>query len=350
MKSNQYIEHVFDANASGNSLDVANVYGSLHMSGGSDAGRLRDLRDCKVVKLQLCKADGSCQHEFVLATIHHPQNEEFPRVLRLERSSHPTSVSNSSNASSANQPKPDANPAVDTVQYFAEEKTALQWKAKRACVCWTITFLEGDDPNFIELISAAKVLNEAAPGRSLATRMCCWFSYSLVAVLTYNRKHLVNTTNPVNTPFPGHFSVVPILNTTGNGKKQRKNKLVEDTVPNDTKGKSKTFMALFQGRSGRSTPTQLEADVSDASEDVVEYHGHFLAAVVEVERLITVHDAQRSALNAAVVRGDMMERERDVAFEQRDTALAQRDAALESAAALERELEAIRLQTKALES
>ena len=301
METKVYIEHVFDVKNPGTSMEVTPLYRSLPMPSGTDDGRLHDLSTSKVVELQLCKVNSSPQHEFVLATIHHPGNKAHPRYLRLERTFHPTTLRHSSNISSAKQSKPDANPARDLVVYFDNKEAALAGTSKhKVHVCWIITFLEGEDPDFIELVSAAETLHRAAPNYNVVNRMCYWLAYSLVAVLTHNRKHSAKTAS--KEAIPGCFFRIPILKA--------------------------------------NNPPHPEGSLP-ASEDVAEYHERFLVVVEDIKKLIVEHEAPIIAKrNAAAAKITTLEERNAVVEEERDAAVARMAALEEKNAALKRQLEA----------
>ena len=114
-----YIDLVFDNRAAGTHIDVSSLYTNLPMNHGGFDGRLKELRECKITQLLLCKATDIWQHEFVLTFVHHHANPDHPRILRLERRSNPT------DQSSIKRGKPNANTAKDTVKYYDTLESAL---------------------------------------------------------------------------------------------------------------------------------------------------------------------------------------------------------------------------------
>ena len=229
------------------------------------------------------------EHEFLLATVNHPANPDHPRILRIERNSNPTI---------------DVNIAKATIGYYDTEDTALNFQSAGAHISQTLVFLEGKNPNFIELISAAMALHRADRDQTTSNSTYSWFAHCLLGVLARNRTYTINTMPPSNT---SHFSRLSGLNLFSAGRAKQKQNI------------KSTEFSLPPG-------------------DVDMYYKLFLAAVAEAEKSIKKHADKWTPITLEDVR-----KAREISA----VLKSERDAARERVAVLEREAEV--LQQQALE-
>lgn len=294
LRTNVEIVLVFAEEAVGSTKDVDYVYGALHRSWHRrENTRLQDLRDCKVVKVRLCKTADTQQHEFVLVTIHHPQNANCPRVLRFERRSERTDPT---------QDDSERNVDIirDKVGYYGTVKDALKPRyqsprAKKAYVCWNLTFKEGQNPNALDLFSAAIVLHRAGQNDTSITPMNYWFAHNLFRLLAYGREHTVDTTHLAWAPTPGHFFGLSVIDSFGKIKERPQDVSLEELAAREAE-KRTLFKTLASSFTPNEDATTAEFSISPMpqgsfilSDDIVEYYKLLLAAAAEAERLIDRH-------------------------------------------------------------
>ena len=305
LQANIAISCVFSRCSVGGTGDVDHVYDELYDATWDSPGssRSQNLRDCKVVKVELCKiadapgvgAEGQGQGqqlEFVLATVHHPANANCPRVLRFERCSERTNP---------NQYDSDRDVDIirDKVGHYGTERDALKARyrfppqVKQAYSCWTLTFKEDQNPNALDLFSAATVLHRVGQNDTSIVPMNYWYAHNLFRLLAYGREHIVNTTHSIWAPTPGFFFGLPIIDSLGKIKDRPQDISLEELAAREAE-KRPLFQTLISSFTPNEDTTTAEFSISPMpqgsfipSDDVVEYHKGLLGAVAKVEKQIS---------------------------------------------------------------
>ena len=292
LRTNVEIVLVFSEVAVGSTKDVDYVYDALHRSWHQrETTRLQDLRDCKVVKVRLCKTADTQQHEFVLVTIHHPKNANCPRVLRFERCSQRTDPT---------QDNSERNVDIirDKVGHYGTERDALRARyrfppqVKQAYSCWTLTFKEDQNPNALDLFSAATVLHRVGQNDTSIVPMNYWYAHNLFRLLAYGREHIVNTTHSIWAPTPGFFFGLPIIDSLGKIKDRPQDISLEELAAREAE-KRPLFQTLISSFTPNEDTTTAEFSISPMpqgsfipSDHIIEYHKTFLVSRAEMERRI----------------------------------------------------------------
>ena len=298
LNTNVRIPCVFEYGEVGNISDIDYIHDRLHETSLDRPGtpRLQSLQDCTVVKVELCKtADGEGQGEFVLVTVHHPDNVKYPRVLRFERC--------------AERIKPDDEDGQvvgvdgdviwDTVGYYKTARDALQKRfqapqAQKGYSCWTLTFKEGQNPNALDLFSAAIVLRRAGQHDTSIVPMNYWYAHNLFRLLAYGREHMVDTTHSIWAPTPGYLFGLPIIDSLGKIKERPQEISLEEFTARKAE-KRTLFETLVSNFAPSEDVTTSEFSFSPGSggsstfipsDDIVEYHKRLLVSRAETERRI----------------------------------------------------------------
>ena len=300
---NVRIPCVFEYGEVGNISDIDYIHDRLHETSLDRPGtpRLQSLQDCTVVKVELCKTadassgeeQGQGQGEFVLVTVHHPANADYPRVLRFERCVERT------NPEAGDQfgVDPDACIFRDTVGYYGTVRDALQKRyqapqAQKGYSCWTLTFKEGQNPNSLDLFCAAIVLRRAGQNDTDIVPMNYWYAHNLFRLLAYGREHMVDTTHSIWAPTPGSFFGLPIIDSLGQIKERPWDISLEELAAREAENRP-LFQTLLSSFTSNEDTTAAEFSISPMpqgsfipSDDIIEYHKLFLVSRAEMERRI----------------------------------------------------------------
>ncbi|KAK7692503.1 hypothetical protein QCA50_004130 [Cerrena zonata] len=328
MHVTQLIREVFDYHTTGVSKahPVEGYLRVLCKTCDGDRSRLDDLKECKVVKLELRKCPNPWAHEFVLAFVEHTsidnttqQEVTQSRVFMIERDSDPNTTSQLSNATGLVKTKSasDRVPANDIMQIYENSDDAL--KAMNGTLCYTVHFTANStQPNILDLVAAACGLTQSAPYYTLFRHMCYWYANGLCRVLAQGRTYVIAKENDL----AGRWRNTMLIDRLGK-------MILRDTLPEFEKV---TPAALEEMANDESSIFSLPSNNSNDpalgisthhflnSDPVVAYHVKYQGCLVDAEGMIRVAEDQR---NGKLAKAERQVKERDQRIEELERQLAE---------------------------